>query len=267
MQATRRELIALLGSSVLGGAAAARSAWAESSLGAPAGADILIDAWRTELRARRLKVRELFLLVECRIEGEEGWSASARWLVEGRSHLFYRSEAHPHDHMLIHHRDGALLTELGGRRGYFQGIEPTDGRRPPQILREDPASPGPHPSLRYTQFLPALADRPAFVAGRRTLATGPCLIVGQGDFRYFFDVAGPPVVRRRERFRTASQARERIDYLEYETLQEVPFARGLLITRFNLDGSARAPLRVTVLEIALNEGLPVTETAFARVER
>jgi hypothetical protein len=218
---------------------------------------------RAALQAQRQGIRTLRVVFETVLDGQEGWSEEARWLLVGSTEL--RFEA-PSRIWVIAHREGLKMTEYQDENRYLQGLESPDGSRPPRLNSGGPPKPGRRASISFDFFVPGLDDKPTFDLGSAIVDQQPTVVVGQGDRRLYLAPAEPYLVRRLEQYRTESQLAKRTDYLDHEILDgRLPFPKAMTILEWNEQGAQRAPVRITVTEVQLNQPLPPLVTTWSEI--
>jgi hypothetical protein len=216
----------------------------------PPAAEKLREAWQSQ----RQGIRTLRVVFETVLDGQEGWSEEARWLQVGNTE--FRFEA-PNRTWFVAQREGLKLTEYQDSNRFFQGMESPDASRQPYISYDGPPRQGKKASLSLEFFAPGLDDKPTFDLGRAVVHQQPTLIVGQGDRRLYVAPSEPFLVRRLEQYRTESQLAKRTEYLDHDILDgRLPFPRAMTILEWNEQGAQRAPVRIAVAEVQLNQPLP-----------
>lgn len=239
MSNTRREFVLGVTAAIAGVSASAALPFRE----------IGPDGVAAALGRRRAQIHRLYLRFTTRfVEPQQGWSASAAFLMAGDGELLLDR----HSYTAVYRRPGAVITERQGEGFYLQGIE-SDGQ-PPRLLYQGEPSASRRGRLSLRHFLPAPAER---AVGRRdrTIVRGvEAQIFTQDDDRYF--VSDDARVLRLERERI-----EVIDFGEFiATAADVPFP-----TWIRSQQSGRSPLEMTVAKVLTNdEAMPELQTAFTR---
>lgn len=257
MPRTRRELIKSIGVG-LGALAVARPVLAGEEKRPTSGPDL--GELRSTLRSQRDRIRTLHLVFDVEIQGTEGWSEEARWVMQGRRELSYKA---PGMLWLVSHREGMISTELLQGDRFFSGMESPDGSRPEKIVYDGPAGPRHKPGMSVDLFLPTPEDKPMYDLGSFTLPDAQTKVIGQNDRRYYVTFTEPVLVRRLERFITDSRLGAQVDFLDYESLDSgLLFPRTLLSKEFDQEGKPKSPVRFSVAEVQVNKPLPQLATAF-----
>lgn len=251
---TRRSFL-----TVLGGMAA--SCLSEHASAAPlaTGASLpSLRALRHRLETNRSQIDELYLVVRTAILDPGGWTSIGRWIREGESEFLYT----PARQILVSRRQGAILTERLEDGEYFRGIEATDGSRRRVLYQGVPSHVG-HPSMTLGDFLPIPEDKPSFFLRSERIEGEDQLLFSQGEATFFIHALDPVFVQRIDLYRTERFLERTVEYSSLESVfPGVLFPLEANVTRYKLDGKPLGQLKVSILEITVNAGLPAVKTAF-----
>lgn len=243
-KSTRRSVLGLFGTAVLGTALPATGITARGLGIAPAAEDLRQALSRSRNRIKTIDIR-------FRTTASPSYRDDD-WVRDGVNRLIFRQGAYK----VTHTRGDVEFTEILVEGRYIQHARSLTGERPSETLYDGPVQGPWRLGTSLQQFLPVPRDLPVVDEGTDQHRGATCNRLLQGHQRFWVEQGNPRVVRL-DVFADSSRLSEVVELGEFqEILPRLSFPMSVESRRFDSDGEENKTLAVQVTGVEVNEFIP-----------